>query len=191
MFYSRHDEARLYYLLMISDDELSKDEKEKFDQICESLKINDLKKQEIIDDCIENMRGKLRNYTIFKRCIDNILCSDEYSIENYRSNTAFDKQDEGKIIWTMINLSYSDNDFSDNEKVIIQYLVKVFEVDEGLLADMLDTAETIQIIVNQIEWMKNSNQGYNLINKETIELQRRIEEQFKNIEISISEIDCA
>lgn len=106
-------------------------------------------------------------------------------------NRAFDKQDEGKIIWTMINLSYSDNDFSDNEKVIIQYLVKVFEVDEGLLADMLDTAETIQIIVNQIEWMKNSNQGYNLINKETIELQRRIEEQFKNIEISISEIDCA
>ena len=98
---------------------------------------------------------------------------------------------QAQTIWTLINLGYADSEYSEAEKTVVKHLVKRWEMDPALVAELNDTAETILALTLQKEWIQTTSKPYTVIHGIIQELERNLASMFANVEISISEADIA
>lgn len=110
-----------------------------------------------------------------------------------RTNFGLDgnKTMQTQTIWTLINLGYADSEYSEVEKSIVSYLIKRWEMDPVLVAELNDTADCILALTKQKEWVQTTSRPYAAINGIIKELDRNIATMFANIETTISEADIA
>ena len=98
---------------------------------------------------------------------------------------------QAQTIWTLINLGYADSEYSEPEKQVVDHLIKRWEMDQILVAEFNDTANTILALTLQKQWVQNTSKPYTDINNIIQELDRNIASMFANVETSISEADIA
>lgn len=96
---------------------------------------------------------------------------------------------QAQTIWTLINLGYADSEYSEPEKQVVDHLIKRWEMDQILVAEFNDTANTILALTLQKQWVQNTSKPYTDINNIIQELDRNIASMFANVETSISEAD--
>ena len=60
---------------------------------------------------------------------------------------------EGGIIWNLVNLGYADEYYSDEEKMIVNYLCGKWEVGKEVYQEMVDIADTMLALSKQREWI--------------------------------------
>lgn len=118
------------------------------------------------------------------------LPSKSYSAANKRPFER-DKATLIQTIWTLINLSYADGDYSDAEKQFVNHLVERWKMDPALVAEFTDTASTILALTLQKEWIQNTSKPYEVIQRTVQELDRSIASMADNLNVSISEADIA
>ena len=162
------DEAKIYYLYMLSDGEASKKEKELFTTICKELYIDADEKKRIIKEC-----EKIPSDGIFDEIKE--LAGDPVeeteklalmaSIRSVLSNLG----NRETILWNLINLGYADSkytyeereivDYSDEEKEelqeIVDFLKNHWKVAEDLYQEMIDVAETCLSLEEHRKWVEN------------------------------------
>lgn len=102
-----------------------------------------------------------------------------------------DKSVQTNIIWNLINLGYSDTSFSDPEKRIVKHLASRWNIDDVIVADLIDTAETMLSICEQKEWLKTTKQPYDMIDGKIRELDQVMKHLAENVEITVSESEIA
>lgn len=98
---------------------------------------------------------------------------------------------QAQTIWTLINLGYADNEYSEPEKQVVNHLIERWEMNPNLVAEFNDTADTILALTLQKQWAQNTSKPYTDINNIIQELDRNIASMFANVETSISEADIA
>ena len=99
------------------------------------------------------------------------------------------KTKQAETIWTLINLGYADDEYSQEEKKVVDYLVGRWGMDPNLIAELNDTDDTILALTIQKNWVQTTSKTQEEIDKITREIERDISTLFSNVEITISEAD--
>ena len=157
--------------------------------ICESMDTEETATKEIISFCQEVVHSTGSDNS--SKVIHEItkLLDDQGSGFFLFGSINRDKKTQAKVIWTLINLGYSDDRYSEPEQKVISFLVDYWKMDNTVLSDMTDTAETILALTKQKEWIKTTNKPYDIISKFINEIDESINQLFQNIEILISEAE--
>lgn len=190
MYY--HDvsaEVKLYYIFMQADGGITEEEEKKFNEICTSIGLSKNDKKQLMTYCDSKFTSIENNLDRIKLAINEVLNIESGKKTSFFSTIArFMPDQKARVIWTMINLGYSDSSFSQIEKDIISYLVDNFELENALYKDMLDSAETILFLINHNEWLKKQNFGYDTIHLEIIQNEKRIKKIYQDVKENIEEM---
>lgn len=161
--------------------EASDSMKNGIDEYAKTLPLSDGDNSEIIIDAI----GKILGFSQYKNerphtCDVNVDAAVSGSFAYMINN---DKVCQARLVWTLINMGYADREYSKPEQKIVDHLVKAWDIDKVLFAEMIDTADTALAIVRQRQWLKNTNGGADSMDISDIE------KLYKNIGISIENAD--
>lgn len=179
-------QLKIIYLFMKADGECSREELQKFNEICQSKKITDEEKRSVVGycECLGLERDVDNSYYVIKE-IENILGKDYSS----SPREGIDKIAEAYLVWTLLNLAYADADFSEPERKVIDFVIDYFKMDEQLMEEFNDTIQTILRLTEQIDWIKTTNKQYDIVHKSITEYENNIKNLFHNIEVSILEVN--
>lgn len=150
----RKDQAKLYYLYMLSDGEASDNEKKLFTTICKELSIDADEKKSIIKEC-ENIP--------FDNIFDEIkgLAGEPVEEKNdiYKLAVALsmfgNADDYASILWNLINLGYADIKYTYEEREIVDFLRNHWKITEDLYQEMIDVAETCLALEEHKKWVES------------------------------------
>lgn len=182
---NHRQQAKLYYLYMMSDGDISDNEKRLFNTICKKLQLdaNDKKNimaecKEITDEeglnCIQVIRKNAKEPHIF-----GVL---DIGLTGYASD-----KDKAIILWNLINLGYSDALYSSQEKETVDFLRKYWEIPESLYREMMDVAETCLALEKHKQWVDTLPETEDKL-KKLDQIKKDIKFTQETIETTISEI---
>ncbi len=144
-------QAKLYYLYMMSDGNVSANEKKLFGTICKELNLDADEKKNIIKECREIVNDKGMN------CIEvlekNAEDSYMYGPLDIDLNKYGTDEEKAKILWNLINLGYSDTHYFIDEREVVDYLREYWEIPESLYQEMIDVAETCLALEKHKQWV--------------------------------------
>ena len=146
-------QAKLYYLYMMSDGDVSENEMKIFSKICEELHLNEDDRKSIIKEC-----KKIRNDEDMT-CIDVIEKNAEetyiYGTLDIDLNKYDSDEDKAKILWNLINLGYVDTHYSVDEREVVDFLREYWDISDVLYQEMIDVAETCLALEKHKKWIEN------------------------------------
>ena len=94
---------------------------------------------------------------------------------------------QAEIIWTLVNLAYADEEYSEPEKKYIQHLVDKLEIKPELFSEFVDTADTILLLTKQKDWLKSIGLSYDKTTERLETIDEQIQLMIDNIQETISE----
>lgn len=145
-------QAKLYYLYMMSDGDVSDGEKKLFDNICKELYLDVDEKKEIKQECNE-IRKKVK-MTCIEVVEKNAQESYMYGILDIDLDKYVLDEDAAKILWNLVNLGYADNHFTATEREVVNYLREYWEIPDSLYQEMIDVAETCLALEKHKLWIE-------------------------------------
>ena len=148
------DEAKIYYLYMLSDGEASKKEKELFTTICKELYIDADEKKRIIKEC-----EKIPSDGIFDEIKelagDPVEETEKFALMALIRSVLSNLGNRETILWNLINLGYADSKYTYEEREIVDFLKNHWKVAEDLYQEMIDVAETCLSLEEHRKWVEN------------------------------------
>lgn len=184
---TRKDEIKIYYLFMLIDGECSSGEIERFKHICKEHDISATEKEEIVSECEKILNRFGNRYDVIKVEISNIVGEENNSFSMLSVVFSFSRGNKKRLVWTLLNLGYADDEFSKEEKDIVDYLATVFKFDKTDYEEMTDTAETLLCLVKEKEWLKTTKRPYDEVSNKIAKIDEVIKHLYENIENLLSE----
>ncbi len=177
-------QVKIYTLFLLSDGKETREELNYLNTICKELEIETSEKRKILAECRKTIVHDKDNSEIIIQKLEDLLSEDGLwtSIDS-------DSRMQNKVIWTLINLGYADQEYSKPEQKIVQYLVDRWKINPAILAEFVDTAETILALTKQKLWFKEMGKSDQKIKTNLREINRRIKLMFDNVQVTISESD--
>lgn len=178
-------QAKLYYLYMMSDGEISDSEMKLFDKICEELYIDEEDKKRIELQCNEIIKEKKRTcIEVIEKNAAGSYISDTFDID---LNKYGSDEDIAKIIWNLVNLGYADYHFTIDERKVVDYLRAYWNFPDSIYQEMIDIAETSLALEKHKLWIKElPDSDYKL--KKIKQVNKDLEQVQETIFTTISEI---
>lgn len=182
MFFSNNDkEAMLYYLYMMADGEISHGEVKIFNTICKELKIDNDTKSSVIDEAKKLLNGTKNVFSIIVReKIDEQVGEGWFGLR--------DKSALTRIIWNLINLGYADSIYSEEEKLIVNYLMDKWSISQEIYHEFMDISDTILALTKQKEWIHFTYFANRRIEKKEDYIDSEIEQLIDDVNLTIEEI---
>ena len=189
MTFIQKTQLKIFYLFMNADGEITASEKALFASICKKMGVDRTEKQELIKSARENLsiRKNSDNSEAIIQEIDSIIGS--------RGGLFFlpsldrDKNAQAFVLWTLLNLAYADEEFSDPEKAVVNHLIDRWNTDTALVAELYDTLDTILALTNMKKSLQSSGRSDDAITADIRKIDKDIKLLSSNIEVSISEAD--
>ena len=179
-------QAKLYYLYMMSDGDVSDGEKKLFDKICKKLYLDADDKKRIKQEC--NEISKEEKMTCIDVVEENAEASHMNGILDIDLNKYVSDEDKAKILWNLINLGYADSFFSINEREVVDFLREYWEIPDSLYQEMIDVAETCLALEKHKMWVDGlPDTDYKL--EKIKQVKKDLKHVQKMILTTISEID--
>lgn len=174
-------EAMLYYLYMISDGEVSYNEEKMFDEICKELRLNEEEKKAVVNKCKEKALCSKSSFdAIMIEKLDEQVGKSLFGFKNASSLA--------RIIWNLINLGYADTCFSGEEKKIVEYLIKKWNVKQEVYGEMINTADTMLALTKQKEWLMSTYEKGSIRDKKEKKIDFEIATMLSDIKTTIEEL---
>ena len=184
-------QLKIYYFFMLADGECTPDELSKFESICEAMGVDADVKIETIKFCKDSIHCDRHDNSIqIIQEVTKILDADMGPLESFRSINR-SKKAQAEVVWNLVNLGYADVEYSEPEKRIVKFLSTYWKMDNAVISDINDTAETILALTKQKKWVKTTNKSYDEITIHIEEIDKEIVHMANNMEILISEADIA
>ena len=179
-------QARLYFLYMMADGEVSTGERGLFNSICQELNLNSSEKQNAIsaikalskngESCIDVVKWNAKNDSV----------SDYIDIDLHESEP---EQGKAAILWNLINLGYADTYFSNEEREVVDFIKNYWEIPESLYQEMIDVSETCLALEKHKKWAENlPESGFRT--KKINQIKKDLRDVQETIKTTISEIEC-
>lgn len=144
------DQLKIYYYFMLSDGQCTEDEMSKLSYICREMKIKNSEKNDVIESADE-----LKAYPWEDRS-EKAISAIKAILEDSALSYDWYKHKQIETMWNLINLAYADDEYSEPERKVISFLKDTWEMDENIILELVDTADTILMLTNKIDWIINS-----------------------------------
>lgn len=160
-------QLKIAYLFMNTDGAFGNDEREKFNQLCDSfnassddkkLLSNYTKSVEFRDNCDNSdvVITEIDDLLGFSKQADNID-SARYLFEFAPEFLNKSKVRCAQTLLILVNLLNSEDTYSPPKQKVIQYLAERWNISEELLSAMFDTVNTISMLYNKKLWVLNTD----------------------------------
>lgn len=180
------EQAKLYYLYMMTDGDVTDGEKKLFNKICKELNLDTDDKKNIKLECDEISKNeKMTCIEVVKKNVEETYVYGVMSL-NFINNIS--AEDKAKILWNLINLGYADSSFTMSERKVVDYLRKYWKISDSLYQEMIDVAETCLALEKHKLWIEGlPDSEYKL--EKTKQVKKDIKDVQKTIATTISEIE--
>lgn len=180
-------QAKLYYLYMMSDGDVSDNERKLFTSICRELGVLAEEKNSIIKECNEIQREFGLSCVEILR--ENAQGDYPYGLMHLdlRENTW--ERDKASIMWNLINLGYADTYYTNNEKEVVNYLRDYWQIKNSLWREMIDVAETIWALEKHKKWVVDTLPDSEEKQARLKQIEKDIKYTQQSIRTTISEIE--
>lgn len=179
-------QAKLYYLYMMSDGDVSDNEKKIFNAICKELHLDADDKKNIIKECKEiiNEEGMNCIEVLEKNAEDSYM----YGVLDIDLDKYVADEDRAKILWNLINLGYSDKHYTIDEREVVDFIREYWEISEYLYQEMIDVAETCLALEKHKQWAEELPESDYKLEK-IKQIKKDVKYALETIKTTISEIN--
>lgn len=177
---------KLYGLFLLADGEWSPEKKKQLDAIRKNMQISYDRVEDVYSRC---KNSKLGNGDHSKWVISEMK-------QTMRSSLVYGDYDKdytnryAKVIWKMICLSFTDEEYSEAEQKVVQYLAKRWKIKSLVIDELIDTAETIALLEKLKMWRKASTQPVDKADGHIKDVEKQIRCMYKNALATIEEADA-
>lgn len=196
-------QAKLYYLYMMADGDVSEHEIKLFESICKELYIETEEKNSIIKECHDIVNKEKLNCLKVLEMNAGEISIDDYSlldldINKYKSDVGYGfflfehenyVKEKTLIIWNLINLGYADGYYTIYEIEVVKFLLKYWNIKDSLYEEMIDVAETILSLVNHKKWVEETMPESIKRKVKLIDIENNIKFVQDTIKTTISELE--
>ncbi len=81
-------------------------------------------------------------------------------IEKMLEEADFSKGEAERLLWMLISLAYADGDFIEEEKNFIKFVANKYGIEESILQELIDYANTLISLENYDKKIEISNYSY-------------------------------
>lgn len=188
---SKETPIRLYCFFLMADGDISPAGRERLDQICREMEVDDYHRDYIIWRCNKPYDKQSWSHAEHIRgCIKKTLRNEEGKLGS-SGNLFTGKGAQVSVLWTLCNLGYADGECSEEKKRIIQYIAERWKVAPSVLADLTDTVQALAALTAQKEWVKTTGRPFDAVRETVEELDRNIQMMADNVRMLIAEADIA
>ena len=175
---SKEDALKVYYYLMYADGLISDDETALFDQILLTIHRVDqiegfdregyieIVKEPIVNECnaeISGIEGKKNKFIKAFELIKEILKKDDYSnrvhIVGLESMARMNGISNKVFIWNLLALALADNEYAEEEKEIIDYIIDKVENSHEDITQFNQIFVTATAILKELEWINSIDES--------------------------------
>ncbi len=161
--------VKIFYYLMAIDGKITPEEEEKFVFIGGELDPEfEAHKEAIIKSCKEQMEKLIDAtdyYDVIQDGIEAALSGEQIF------NTGF--VTPKLILWDMLTISYGDNEYGEEERKLLKYVVRKLDIPKDVFLEMENSILTVSDIEKEITWLKGTDRPYLVIEKQIKELEKR------------------
>ena len=162
---------KAFYYLMAIDGDVSVDELDKFDEIGHELDGEAFSeyKESIIDECNTKILAAIDDdeyYDIIQEGLDEAVLS--------KSNNEVDHGISGRsLVWNMLAIAFSNDEYSDTERRIISHVVRVVKIEKSVFLEMEQLIKTAASVERVNKWIQASAKPYAEVRPIVEELEKR------------------
>ena len=92
-------------------------------------------------------------------------------------------------LWNLMNLAYADKAFSEEEKNIINFLVKEWNISDKIFYHLSDSLETLNALYNYKKWINETVSDKEKRDEYLTEVKKDIDNILKSVEETVEEIN--
>lgn len=180
-------QAKLYYLYMMADGEVSSNEKNLFSSICKKLNLDSYDKKNIIRACevVTKDEGLTCMEVVKKNVEEGIFM---YGYSDIDLNKWEIDQEKMSVLWNLINLGYADTYFSSEEREVVEYIKEYWEISDSLYKEMIDVAETCLSLEKYKKWVESLPES-DFKSEKLKKIKKDLKYVQKTIKTTISEVE--
>ena len=186
---------KIYSLYVLVDGKWSSQTKENLDEIAKKLNIDQKDANEIYGDSRAEVWSSVSDVNLSDDFSFEVILKIDDAIRDgaFWMNSATDSRDykskQADVLLNMIMLGYDDGKYSNPEKKVVEHLSIRWKINPIILAEFVDTAETLMMLERQKEWLKTTRQPYDEISRQLEIVDQNIKEMLKNAQTTVSEVD--
>ena len=150
---------KIIYYLMSADGRIKREEEDTFCSIGKELDPNFiLFRSLLVDQCRTQIRKALDSE-------DEIaVLQDGIGVAIAESAKAKDAIISPKVlVWDLLTVAYSDGEYDEKERQLINYVVRELNVDKAVLLEMESSFLTLMDLENEMKWIKTTDRSYKTI----------------------------
>ena len=179
---STRNALKIIYYLMAVDGELFNNEKEKFELLGQELTpdFQDIK-DELINECQKQMEKIIDQedyYDVLQEGVEEALLSSIKTEDSFITPNL--------LVWDLLTLAHSDNNYDESERRLIKYVVRKLDVDKAVFLEMESSILTLLDLEKELEWIKTTDRPYLTIEAMVNEIEDRKHVIFESIKDLIS-----
>lgn len=127
------------YFMMSADGKITPSELQKFDIFGKEYDEFENDRNSIISECEEEIK-RLGIKEAIKSCLPGAKNSSLFAFLELLLTKDHHKR---YMLWMLVNIAYADGEYAAAEKELVRYAAKEMEMDESLVLEMEDSAETL------------------------------------------------
>ncbi len=191
MYGVRKQQLKILNLFLLADGIKSATGIEKMNAIYDAMNVEQLDREEIERYCSNALYydGSKDNSAQIIQIMKSILEEDKLTPLLFLDNLNANKPVQVETIWNLLNLGYSDKEYSEPEKKIINFLCDYWKVDKKIFKELEDSVETLASLFAQKDWVKTTHKSYDEINNIITHIDNDIQRVSQNVNITIGEVE--
>ena len=174
---STRNAIKIFYYLMAADGQIYHNEEEKFDLIAKELDPNFVSnKEKIVLECkaqLDKVIDPEDYYSVLQEGIEDALLSSRTTADTFITPKL--------LLWDLLTLAYSDEQYDEPERKLIKYIMRKTNVDKAVFLEMESSILTLIDIENELTWIKTTNKPYLTIEAMVNELADRKNAIFESV----------
>lgn len=167
----------IIYYMMAVDGIIHEDEAKKFAEIGKELDPEfDQHKDKITSLCQENMAKVIDPddyYPVLQDGVEEAIAMGKNPGEGGLAPKV--------MVWDLLSVAYSDGGYDENERKLLKYVVRKFDVDKTVFLEMESSFLALRDLENELNWIKTTDRPYLTIEAIVNELSDRKTAIFDNV----------
>lgn len=155
-YLSTHSALKIIYYLMAVDGGISPEEETLFREIGTALDKNfQFTSRVIEEDCVYQLEkaNSSEDYrSVILEGVDNAIASSVPTEDSFITPKL--------LIWDLLTVSYSDEQYSEPERDLIKAIAQKLDVDEATLLELESSLQTLTAIDKETTWIKTTSKPY-------------------------------
>lgn len=167
---SKKGALQAFYYLMAIDGNVSESEMEKFDELGAAFDPEDFPgyRDEVLSECrahIDTAAVEDEVYDVIQEGLDQALENADEPVEEGVASRL--------LLWDMLSIAYSDDDFSDEEKRLIAHVSRKLKIEKDVYLEMDHLIKTAVAIMKELDTLNESNLPYSEVRPIVDEIEKR------------------